>query len=197
MKKINEDMAVEAMKMLLREATTTRFRGKPKEPELWQMEGQFGIYLSYKGRKNFIICYDMALVYRNHGFCKDFRARSKEAKYFRNITLMLLHELGHLETKGRIPKKYDHFAEMEKIYNRTSKRFCEEFNCPDSFELQELINENPALHKAWYDTLNVEYRKLPDEMMATNWAIEWLKDPAHRKLCKKFEAQFAAAEAEL
>ena len=36
----------------------------------------------------------------------------------------------------------------------------------------------------------VDHFKLPCEMVATDWAIEWLQDPEHRKQAKAFERAY-------
>lgn len=53
-----------------------------------------------------------------------------------------------------------------------------DFSWEDDEELRELA----------YDM--DRYLLLPSEQLATDWAIDWLKDPEHRKLAKQFEKQF-------
>jgi O-antigen/teichoic acid export membrane protein len=36
------------------------------------------------------------------------------------------------------------------------------------------------------------YFLLPDEMSATDWAVEWLQDAEHRRIAKAFEKKFFA-----
>lgn len=87
-------------------------------------------------------------------------------KGFASVTLALLHELGHLHTQ-------DNVLATGYTYEERQRRYAE-------------IYEK-------YDTLldlNAEYYLLPDELSATLWAIEWLKDSNHRKMAKAFEKKF-------
>lgn len=86
-------------------------------------------------------------------------------KGFADITLTLLHELGHLETNDEIRQSF-------------------------SFEMRKL---------AWFaidsqfdnvDDKNYHYFAMPDEASATQWGIDWLSDPEHRKIAKAFEKRF-------
>lgn len=94
-------------------------------------------------------------------FRSDFVSRCLKAKGFANITLSLLHELGHFET---------HFMEF-KNYNRTKEITL----------LRELYPK---------ETINFAYFRLPDETAATNWAINWLDNVENRKRAKAFEKEF-------
>lgn len=83
-------------------------------------------------------------------------------KGFASITLSLLHELGHFSTNQEI-EGYDRELELEFLH-RTIPR----------------------------EVRNYAYFMLPDEMAATLWAIEWLKNKENRKLAKAFEKKFFA-----
>ena len=87
-------------------------------------------------------------------FRKDFVSRCPMGKGFANVTLSILHEIGH------------HFN--REIY------ICTDF---DEYE-----NAN-----------GFDHFKLPCEIVATNWAIEWLQNPFHRKIAKAFEHEFFGA----
>lgn len=78
-------------------------------------------------------------------FRKDFIKRCPMARGFANVTLSILHEIGH------------HF-------NR---------------EIYIFSNINEDLYESHF--------ALPYEIVATDWAIEWLQDPEHRKQAKAFE----------
>lgn len=94
-------------------------------------------------------------------FRKDFTNRCPKAKGFATITLSLLHELGHFETFGETDDDdYDRSAEINRI-----------LDLPKSMR-------------------NWEYFKLPDEYIATEWAIEWLTSKRNRILAKEFERTF-------
>lgn len=84
-------------------------------------------------------------------FRKDFINRCPLAQGFANVTLSILHEIGH-------------------IFHR------EEYIFFDAKEYSKVHGEE-------------HYRLLP-EVVATDWAIAWLQDPAHRKQAKAFEKEF-------
>lgn len=87
---------------------------------------------------------------------------------FANVTLVLLHELGHLHTQDNV------------LYNGYDIK-------QKNKEWQEIENTAQNLEEA-----NARYFLLQDEMTATLWAIDWLKDAEHRKLAKRFEKKFFA-----
>ena len=84
-------------------------------------------------------------------FRADFVARCPLARGFADVTLSILHEIGH------------HFHREEFI-------FC------------DMKEYNAAEGEAHF--------RLPCEMVATDWAIEWLQDPEHRKQAKRFERTY-------
>ena len=84
----------------------------------------------------------------------DFVVRCPLARGFANVTLSLLHEIGH------------HF-------NRES------YITTDSDQYDASVDY-------WHFML-------PCEMDATDWAIEWLQDPEHRRVAKQFERDFFKA----
>lgn len=91
---------------------------------------------------------------------------SHKARGFSNITIAILHEMGHIATKGHAPESYDRVKEIRKI----------EIECGNN------------LRKA-----NQAYFRLPDEELATAWALRWLENPENRKIAKKFEKEFFKA----
>lgn len=95
-------------------------------------------------------------------FRKHFVNICPMGKGFADITITLLHELGHFSTNQEI-QGYDRKTELK-------------------FLKQVMPNE----------LINYAYFMLPDEMAATLWAIEWLKDSENRKLAKAFEKKFFA-----
>lgn len=82
-------------------------------------------------------------------FRADFIKRCPMAQGFANVTLSILHELGH------------HFNREVVI-------------CAN-----KLVGDNME-----------EHLKLPHEVIATNWAINWLQNKENRKTVKKFEKNF-------
>lgn len=95
-------------------------------------------------------------------FRKHFVNLCPMAKGFADITITLLHELGHFSTNQEI-QGYDRETELNFLRQVVPK-----------------------------EVLNYAYFMLPDEMAATLWAIEWLKDNENRKLAKAFEKKFFA-----
>lgn len=79
-------------------------------------------------------------------FRADFVKRCPMAQGFANVTLSILHELGH------------HFNREAVI-------------CAD-----KLVGDNMK-----------EHLKLPHEVIATDWAINWLQNKENRRTIKKFE----------
>lgn len=71
---------------------------------------------------------------------------------FADITISILHEIGH------------HFNREIFLFDTDEEEYKEAYG---------------------YDHFN-----FPCEKVATEWAIEWLKDPEHRKVAKRFEKDF-------
>lgn len=81
-------------------------------------------------------------------------------KGFANITIILLHEIGHFVSQQEF-EGYNRHTEILKLRNKYDEQ-----------------------------TINWEYFKLLDEASATNWAIEWLQNKENRVLAKAFEKKF-------
>ena len=88
-------------------------------------------------------------------------------KGFSDITISLLHELGHLETNEEIRPEFP-VAMREIALMGIEERFDNDLD------------------------RNRFYFALPDEKAATEWAIKWLSDAENRKKAKKFEKKFFA-----
>jgi hypothetical protein len=98
-------------------------------------------------------------------FRENFVRQCPMAKGFADITLAMLHELGHHEVAEIIDKDY-------KDYDRRA--------------MIKAINEELPR-----ELVNYAYFLLPDEMLATQWAIQWLEESAeNRKIAKQFEKEF-------
>ena len=91
----------------------------------------------------------------DYEFRRDFVARYNPAQGFANVTLAILHEIGHFKTQ------YDGHAQITFWRNRNKV-----FNNQKKYMLQE------------------------NERRATDWAIQWLYDPEHRRLAKQFEKEY-------
>ena len=96
-------------------------------------------------------------------FRADFVNRYPAARGFSDVTLSLLHEVGHTMTKMFVPPMKEEIAKYNKAVEHTE----------DMKEVNKL------------------YFALTDERMATDWAIEWLKVAENRKMAKKFEKKFS------
>lgn len=84
-------------------------------------------------------------------FRENFISRCPLAADFADVTLTILHEVGH------------HFHREEYIFMNLKK-----------YEAAKGL-----------DHFNLEC-----EVVATNWAIDWLQDPEHRKIAKQFEHDY-------
>ena len=117
-----------------------------------------------EGDDEFTIGYNFDNLWNrgHYQFSKDFFERCPSARGFASVTISLLHELGHFTAQQEF-EGYDRGR-----------------------ALAELREKFPPA------TINFEYFKLPDEKTATDWAINWLSDPEHRKIAKAFEKKFFA-----
>lgn len=89
-------------------------------------------------------------------------------KGFSDVTIVLLHELGHLHTQD------DVLASGYTIEKRKA-------------EWEEISKTIKNTKEA-----NQHYYLMTDEMIATLWAIEWLHNTENRKMAKAFEKKFFA-----
>lgn len=99
-------------------------------------------------------------------FYRNMVMRDPSLRGFSMVTLSLLHELGHHETADDVPFGYDREKARNKMYKWSGE--------------DERI-------------LNMMYFSLPDEWLATQWAIDWLSDEENRKRAKRFERDFFKA----
>jgi hypothetical protein len=95
-------------------------------------------------------------------FRADFISRCPIAQGFSDVTLSLLHEVGHTMTKALVPPMKDEIDRYNEAVEKTD----------DMKEVNKL------------------YFALTDERMATDWAIEWLQNSDNRKMAKEFENEF-------
>lgn len=127
-------------------------------------DGMFCAMVADLGEDEFRIGYNIEDLYcKGHRqFTDNFRSRCTIAKGFADITLTLLHELGHFEA-------HEEFEDYDRVKS-----------------IKYILSTYPR------EKVNLEYFKLPDEMAATEWAIEWLQDAEHRRIAKAFEKKFFA-----
>lgn len=98
----------------------------------------------------------------NAQFRKHFENLCPMARGFADVTISLLHELGHFSTEQKF-EGYDRRTEIEFLEKHIPK-----------------------------EVINYAYFMLPDEMAATLWAVEWLQNAENRKIAKAFEKKFFA-----
>lgn len=98
-------------------------------------------------------------------FNQNVRARAPFTKGISDVTIALLHELGHNATINDLPKDFDRIEQILDIFAST-----------ENFELRCRM-----------------YCDLADEWAATQWAIDWLSDAENRKRARAFERAFFKA----
>lgn len=101
-------------------------------------------------------------------FRNNFVKRCPMARGFSSVTLALLHELGHQYVEDDVSK------------------VCPEYNRKAALDMGRILCHTQDDWDDWYMNIMV------DETMATDWAIDWLNDPEHRKIAKVFEKKFFA-----
>lgn len=130
-------------------------------------KGRHG-FCAYLGAYNVRIEYDFSKMSEigSREFRRNIVMRDESMKGFSDVTLSLLHELGHFATEKDVPDGYNRFQAQAQY-----KKWCGED----------------------YRLLNLMYFSLPDEWLATQWAIDWLSDEENRKRAKQFERDFFKA----
>lgn len=98
-------------------------------------------------------------------FNKNVRTRAPFTRGISDVTIALLHELGHNITVYDLPKNFDRTGEILDIFAST---------------------KIPEIRYRMYCDL-------PDEWAATQWAIDWLSDAENRKRARAFERAFFKA----
>lgn len=104
-------------------------------------------------------------------FRKHWSKKYPFVKGFANVTLAILHELGHWETHDEVRKYY---------------------SWDDRVEAMEKIGKKVSLKEMTLAEANDKYFDFFDEACATEWAMMWLSDPNNRKIAKRFEKKFFA-----
>ena len=125
-------------------------------------------FLAYVGAREVKIEYDFSKMFDigSREFRRNIVMRDESMKGFSNVTLSLLHELGHFETEDSVPDGYDRFKAKKQYM-----KWCG----------NDIVR------------INMMYFSLPDEWLATQWAIDWLSDEENRKRAKQFERDFFKA----
>lgn len=132
-------------------------------------KGRYG-FRAYVGAHTIKIEYDFNSMANNDDGQREFRRnvvmRDASMKGFSDVTLSLLHELGHFETEDSVPDGYDRLKAKKQYM-----KWCG----------NDIVR------------INMMYFSLPDEWLATQWAIDWLSDEENRKRAKRFERDFFKA----
>lgn len=118
--------------------------------------------------------YDRSLKnspYYSDEFTRFVHKERSYARGFSGVTLCLLHEVGHYQTVKQFFRENPRYNRGEKIL---------EIIC------FARLQDNP------HEEANRLYQQLPDEKMATEWALDWLANAEHRKIAKAFERKFFA-----
>lgn len=98
-----------------------------------------------------------------------------------------------------LPKNLTIIDEQDKLFRRDFVRRCplaQGFSHVTLSVLHELGHQFHREEYIYFPAKEYEEAKGEDhfqlfpEVVATNWAIEWLQDPEHRKLAKAFERKF-------
>ncbi len=98
-------------------------------------------------------------------------SRCKIFKGFSVLSFVLLHEIGHIATR------YEDFEDKE--YTKE--------------EMEEIILdcfETSSSWKSFHEKFQSYHYMQPSEIAATDWAINFIKDPNNRKILKNFEKEF-------
>ena len=122
------------------------------------------------------ILYDFQRIFGKQQFCEYWRSAIPMLKGFADITLLLLHELGHFETDDEIREVFS-VEDREQAIKDIEKQFT-------------IVLDNTIFIDN--ESINECYFELPDEYAASEWGFNWLKDPEHRKIAKAFEKEFFA-----
>lgn len=98
-------------------------------------------------------------------------SRCKIFKGFSALSFVLLHEIGHIAT---------HYEDFED--KKYTKKEMEEITL-DCFETSNSW-------KSFHEKFQSYHYMQPSEIAATDWAIDFIKDPNNRKILKNFEKNF-------
>lgn len=103
-------------------------------------------------------------------FRKNFHLKVDYTKGFAAVTLSLLHEIGHQKNVKSFPNQ---LQERIKKLDKITKQYQE--------------------NKITEEELQFSYFSFPEEVMATQWAIDWLAIKENRQKAKEFEKKFFKA----
>ena len=127
-------------------------------------DGGFSTNLTIENTPFIEIFYDFEEYKEDEIFRKFIISLDSSMQEFANITLSLLHEMGHNVHRNKT-FSYDRIEMMEKTKKEAKSE----------------------------EDLHFSYFRLPDELAATKWAINWLKKKENRLLAKQFEKDFFEA----
>ena len=127
-------------------------------------DGGFSTTLIEENTPFIEIFYDFEEYKEDEIFRKFIISLDSSMQEFANITLSLLHEMGHNVHRNKT-FSYDRTEMMKKIEKEAQSE----------------------------EDLHFGYFQLPDELAATKWAINWLKKKENRLLAKQFEKEYFEA----
>lgn len=127
-------------------------------------DGGFSTDLTAENTPFIQIFYDFEEYKEDEIFRKFIISLDSSMQEFANITLSLLHEMGHNVHRTKT-FSYDRTEMMKKLKEEAQSE----------------------------EDLHFSYFRLPDELAATKWAINWLKKKENRLLAKQFEKDYFEA----
>lgn len=144
-----------------------KHRGKKRIVRFRKSNDGFAAHLEYYKKNQILVEYDFNDLGTESDklFRANFISRCPLAQGFAEITLAILHELGHHVTQND--------------FDWAKYRL-------ELFALQ--VNEKLTLEQK-----SERYFNMIGEKLATDWAIEWLQNAENRKLAKRFEKNFFKA----
>ena len=139
------------------------YTGNMVFPEIhFQKDYEFAAFVNVRVMElRFAYCYDDLMEEDQQAFRRECIRRNKHAQDFADITLTLLHELGHFETRKLVPVEFDRD------------------------EALAAIDDNLPMDKQ-----NALYFCMVDEALATDWGMDWLREERNRKIARDFEKKF-------
>ena len=124
------------------------------------------------------------------------RSRDFE-KYFFSYSIEQLQTSGidYKNGTGYVCANMTHRAPFTRGFAQITRILLHEFGHQMTYDdVMRLYGGSEEMSKFYRGTggLQARYIRVPAEWVATQWGIEWLKIPEHRKIAKQFEKKFFA-----
>jgi hypothetical protein len=126
---------------------------------------------AYTEKEQVYICFSELMDFGTKAVRENAISRCKTLKGFSTFIFTLLHEVGHIATQ------YEDFADKEYTDKEKKEITLECFETSNNW--MEFERKFQSYH----------YMQ-PSEIAATDWAIEFVKNPNNRKILKNFEREF-------